>query len=302
MEAYQAALGDTPVKPGIKTVPGSMGALVRSYLVSPNFMALSLNERRHRNSILGRFNSAHGHRSVTQFQPVHVKAMLAGLANPYAAKNFLVTIRGMMTYAVEIGMTEKDPTAGIKRNKIPKSDGYITWSEDHVAAFEAKHPVGSKARLALALLLYTGQRRGDVVRMGRQHIRNGAIEVRQEKTGAKLVLPLHSSLQAILAATPSEHLTLLTTPYGKPYTSPGFGNWFRKRCLEAGLIGLSAHGLRKAAARRLAEAGCTVKQIAAITGHTTLKEVARYTDAADQRRLAEQAIKAISGTTDCKTG
>ncbi len=149
---------------------------------------------------------------------------------------------------------------------------------------------GSRARLALTLLLYTGQRRGDVIRIGRQHIRDGVIHVRQQKTGIELAIPIHATLAAVIAETPADHLTLLTTQIGKPFSAAGFGNWFRDRCNEAGLRLCSAHGLRKAVARRLAEAGCTMHEIAAITGHASLSEVQRYTKAADQARLARAAM------------
>jgi integrase len=79
------------------------------------------------------------------------------------------------------------------------------------------------------------------------------------------------------------------TEFGKPFTANGFGNWFRDRCVEAGVPG-RAHGLRKAAASRLANLGATEKEIMAITGHTTSKEVTRYTKGADQRVLAERAM------------
>ena len=145
--------------------------------------------------------------------------------------------------------------------------------------------------MALALLLYTGQRRDDVVRMGRQHIRDGAIHVRQQKTGIEMAIPIHATLQAAIAETPVDHLTLLITQTGKPFSAAGFGNWFRNRCDEAGLSHCSAHGLRKAAARRLAEAGCTMHEIAAITGHASLSEIQRYTRAVDQKRLAASAME-----------
>ena len=155
-------------------------------------------------------------------------------------------------------------------------------------------------------MLYTGQRRGDVVGMGRQHVRRHIgedgiaremISVRQEKTGAALDIPLHPDLAAIIAATPSEHLTYLTTQFGKPFTSAGFGNFFREQCNAAGLSHCSAHGLRKAAARRLAEAGCTAHEIAAITGHASLREIVRYTKAADQKRLAVSAMSKVKART-----
>lgn len=157
--------------------------------------------------------------------------------------------------------------------------------------FEGYHGPGTKARLALTLLLYTGQRRSDVIRLGRQHIRDGFMHVRQQKTGVELAIPIHATLAAIIAETPADHLTLLTTQTGKPFSAAGFGNWFRDRCNEAGLAHCSAHGLRTAAARRLAEAGCTMHEIAAITGHASLSEVQRYTKAADQKRLALSAME-----------
>ena len=126
--------------------------------------------------------------------------------------------------------------------------------------------------------------------MGRQHIRDGAIHVRQQKTGIELTIPIHATLAAIIAGTPADHLTLLTTQTSRPFSAAGFGNWFRDRCNEAGLAHCSAHGLRKAVARRLAEAGCTMHEIAAITGHASLSEVQRYTKAVGQARLARAAM------------
>ena len=127
--------------------------------------------------------------------------------------------------------------------------------------------------------------------MGRQHIRNGDIEVRQEKTRTVLVIPMHANLVAVLEATAGEHLVLLTTKTGKAYAPNDLSDEFRSWCDAAGLPAeCSLHGLRKAAARRLAEAGCSAHEIAAITGHRTLKEIERYTRSADQARLARQAI------------
>jgi integrase len=121
--------------------------------------------------------------------------------------------------------------------------------------------------------------------------------VRQQKTGAMLAIPLHPALAAIIEGTPSDHLTFLTTTFGKPFTAPGFGNWFREQCDAAFLPKhCAAHGLRKAAGRRLAEAGCSANVIASILGHTTLTEVARYTKAADQERLAREGMATITRT------
>jgi integrase len=127
-----------------------------------------------------------------------------------------MTLRSLCDFAVKRRWLRTNPAANVKLASI-KSDGFHTWTEDEIAQFETQHPNGSKPRLALALLLFTAQRRGDVVKMGRQHIRNGEIAVKQEKTGKPLAIPVHPHLQAVLDATPGEHLTFLVTTTGKPY-------------------------------------------------------------------------------------
>ena len=133
--------------------------------------------------------------------------------------------------------------------------------------------------------------------MGRQHVSNGALQVRQLKTGTELSIPVHPALAAIIAETPTDHLTFLTTQFGQPFTAAGFGNWFREQCDGAGLKHCSAPGLRKAAARQLAEAGCTEHEIAAITGHASLREIARYTKTVDQKKLAAAAMEKVKART-----
>lgn len=201
-----------------------------------------------------------------------------------------------MKHAVEIGLRADDPTRDVRSIRV-KSEGFHSWSDAEIAQFEKRHPIGSRARLAFALLLYTGQRRSDIVRLGRQHVRAAVLTVRQQKTGTELLIPVHPVLQAILNDTPKDNMTFLTTQFGKPFTSNGFGNWFRDQCNTAELPQCSAHGLRKAAARWLAEAGCTAHEIASITGHASLKQVAHYTKAADQGRLASAAMEKVKTRT-----
>jgi integrase len=145
-------------------------------------------------------------------------------------------------------------------------------------------------------MLYTTQRRGDVVGLGKQHRIEDRFELVQQKTGVALSLPIHDDLADELDLAPDGDLLYLMTEQGKPYTSAGFGNWFRRQCDAAGLPQCSAHGLRKAGARRMAEAGKSHAEIKSVTGHVTDKEVTRYTRAADQRRLSDRAIDALSGT------
>jgi integrase len=201
-----------------------------------------------------------------------------------------------MRFAVDEGFRADDPSAGLKKLKI-RGGGFAAWSEDDISRFEARFEVGTRARLALALLLYTAQRRSDVIRMGWQHVREGNIAVTQQKTSASLWIPIHPVLSTILAATPRQNMTFLVTARGKPFTPAGFGNWFGESCRRAGLpVGHNAHGLRKSAARRLAEAGCTSRQIMAVTGHRSLDEVERYT------REATRAISMLKAKTETSTG
>jgi integrase len=129
--------------------------------------------------------------------------------------------------------------------------------------------------------------------MGRQHIRDGVLSVRQQKTGTALAIPVSPALAAVLDATPSNHLTFLLSERMEPFEPMAFTKWFKRCCGAAGLSNCSAHGLRKAACRRLAEAGCSANEIAAISGHTSLREVERYTKAADQARMARNALRRI---------
>jgi integrase/recombinase XerD len=217
-------------------------------------------------------------------------------ATPFAQRNLLNTMRAVFAWAVPEGRIPEDPTIGVKRVRA-KTTGHKTWSEAEIERFEAKHPIGSKARLAFGLLVFTGQRRGDVVKMGPQHIYKGVLTIDQHKTKGQeeshLEIPVHPKLREIIEATPSGHLSFLVTSFGKPYTANGFGNWFRELCDEAGCPGVSAHGLRKATARRLAEIGCSAHEIASITGHASLAEVQRYAAAANRKGLARSAMKKL---------
>src|SRR5262249_10139587 len=156
-------------------------------------------------------------------------------------------------------------------------------------------PIGSKPRLAIELLLGTALRCEDVVKVGRGHVRNGTLTVPvTQKTKAPVIVPVTAELAAAIdAAAPADHMLYLLNEHGRPFTAKTFGKWFSKACKRAGVTGVSAHGLRKAAARRLAEAGCTAPEIAAITGHRSLREVQRYIDAADRVKLARNAVAKI---------
>jgi integrase len=290
---YQKALhGDVASSEvgSTRTLPGTLNEAVVSYYKSLAFRdGLAKSSQSMRRTYLERFREKYGDSRLATMPSTFIVQMMNTM-EPFSARNWHKSVRALMQHAISVGLCKVDPTQGVKLPKI-KSDGFHAWSETEIAQYEAHWAVGTKQRLVLALALYTGQRRGDLVRMGRQHIRNGAIEVRQEKTRSVLEIPLHSDLVAVLDATSGQHLILLTTKSGKAYRPSDLSDEFRIWCNAAGLPSeCSLHGLRKAAARRLAEAGCSAHEIAAITGHRTLKEIERYTKSADQARLARQAI------------
>jgi integrase len=274
-----------------RTMPGSLNALCVSYYRSPEFRDLKASTQTMRRNIIEKFRLAHGSKPLKGLGVAHIKDIIgARAATPEAANNLLKVLRVILSYAVSVGMIASNPAAGVKKYRS-RSEGFHSWSEDEIAQFERRHQIGSRPHLALALLLYTAQRRSDVIRMGRQHVQGDAIVVRQEKTGTALMIPLHPELATALASVLQTNMTFLMTEKGAPFTPAGFGNWFRDQCNAAGLPQCSAHGLRKAAATRLANAGCSSDQIKAITGHKSLAEVAHYTRAADQQRLARQALE-----------
>jgi integrase len=294
MAAYQAALAAAPVAIGIsRSKPGSVSAAIAEYYGSQHFRALTGGTPAKRRAILERFREKHGHMPLASLPKEFVVALLDTMM-PTVASNWLTALRHFFQWCEQRKFLRTDPTWGV-RFKLPKSGGHHTWTEDEIATYEAHHAIGSKARLALALGIYTAQRRGDVTRIGRQHIRDGVLTVRPQKTrhttAVTLAIPVHPELQKILAATPVGHLTLLTTKTGRTYSATVFSEQFRAWCDQAALPRHCVfHGLRKAAARRLAEAGCTAHEIAALTGHASLREIERYTRAADQARMARAAM------------
>jgi integrase len=300
MAAYQAALAQEPLSQvgASRTVAGTINPAVVSYFASSAFKALAPTTQTTYRGILENFRAAHGDKRVGMLEHRHIDKIIAAKADtPSAANNLLKMLHALMQHAITQGLRRDDPTLGIKPIKN-RSDGFHGWTQEEIAAFETRHPIGTRPRLAMALLLYTAQRRGDVIRMGRLHIRDGVLTIRQHKTDTIVEIPVHPELQAIIDAMPSDNITFLVTSFGKPFAPAGFGNLFRKWCREAGLPeACASHGLRKAAATRLADAQCSVHEIMSFTGHKTLKEVARYTEAAGRRRLAQSAAKKAKGGT-----
>jgi enterobacteria phage integrase len=225
-------------------------------------------------------------------QAIETKILAPYLDRPGQRLAILKLLRVLIRHAIAIGWLNHDPSLGIKR---PRSGEIRSWTEAEIAQFEARWPIGTKQRLAFALMLYSGQRRSDVHRMTWTDIDGDSIRVVQQKTGAKLTIRLHSELRAVLAEATRDHVTILNTEYGRPFTVDGFSG-FMRGAITAAELPLEPHGLRKAAGRRLAEAGCTSREIMAVLGHKSLGEVERYTREADQPRLGQAAILKLEGT------
>src|SRR5262249_7021749 len=232
MAEYEKAMACPRTAIGARRIkPGSVAAVVAAYLDSQaSFGAKSAGTQRMRRGILERFRAAYGDRPFALLPPEWIEALLDSKP-PHAARSWLATLRSLCQFALKPARRylRSDPTANIKLRAI-KGDGFHTVTEDEIAKFEAHYPIGTKPRLAFALLLYTAQRRSDVVRMGRQHIRDGVLTVKQQKTGVTLAIPVHPHLQAVLDATPGEHLTFLVTATGKPYGGNAFTEQYRNWC------------------------------------------------------------------------
>jgi integrase len=289
MAAYAEAHGRGKIQPVDKVQPRSINALAVEYYRSEDWAALAPSSQKVYRAIVDRFRARHGNKSVAGVQTHHLEAIFHGMAStPEAARNLRKRLRVMFGLAVRLGWRQDNPVTETKLRRR-KSEGFAPWTEDDIAAYEARWPTGTRERLALAMLLYTGQRRSDVVTMGRQHVAAGKISVRQQKTDARLKIRVHPALQRELDAAPFG-MTFLLTEQSRPFTPAGFTNWFRDKVQAAGLTGRSAHGLRKAAGRRLAEARCTPHQIAAVLGHASLAMVQLYTRDVDQESLSDAAM------------
>jgi integrase len=217
---------------------------------------------------------------------------------PEAARGRLKAISRVFDWAMlpesKITGVSSNPAKSVRRPKENADGGFHSWTPEEVRQFEQRHPIGTKARLALALFLFTGQRKSDVVLFGRQHIRDGMLVFTQQKNRnrkpMRLELPVLPVLQSIIDASPCGDLTFLVTQTGKPFSVKGFGSKMRQWCDQADLPLCTAHGLRKAGAVIAAHNGATPHQLMAIFGWRTLKEAERYTKAAEQKKIAAAAM------------
>lgn len=270
--------------------PGSFDDLIERFYRSKQWGELKTKTQYVYRGELERFRAKYGDRMVAGMDARHIDKLMQLMADtPSAANNLKKRLSQLFKFAATLGW-RKDNPAALVRSVRTRSGGFQTWQEEQIEQFEKRWPIGTTQRLAFDLALYTAQRRSDVRVMGPQHVRNGEIRVTQLKTGKVLWIPIHPRLQASIDATKTGQLLFLVSQFGKPLSEKGFGMWFMRQCREAGLDGFTMHGLRKAASRRMAEAGLSNQLIKSITGHSSDSEVARYTRDAQQVVMAREAM------------
>src|SRR6516165_9323035 len=290
---YQAALAVKTKRDKGGPVVGTLAWLVTRYRGTTAWRGLSSATRKQRENILRQVLAAAGDQPFARISIATITAARDRRAGtPFQARHFLDTLRGIFRWALEAGLIKIDPTVGVRNPPRPKGDGFIAWTEEHVTAYEKRWPIGARQRVWLDVLLYTGLRRGDAVRLGRQHIREGVATLKTEKTDTIVALPILPVLAETLAAGPCGDLTFIAGESRTPLTKESFGNLFRDACRVAGVPG-SAHGVRKIAATRAANAGATVAQLEAIFGWQGGSMAALYTRAADRRRLSIEAMSKL---------
>jgi integrase len=305
MAEYEAAKNATPIRAPKGITPNTWRWLCVQYFSSIEFRQLNPKTQRERRWILeSTFDEKISPNSDKLFKNFPLEKMGTDaievlrdrkIETPQAANARVIAIKVVFKWAMKKRLVDSNPSISVERVRI-KSDGFKAWTIDDVRQFESRHPIGSKARLALALLLYTGQRRDDVVRFGRQHVKNGKLIFKQQKTGKPMKLPILPELQKIINASPTGDLAFLVNELNRPWNAHGFSNKFREWCNEAGLPKLSAHGVRKASATFIADAGGSSHMLMAAFGWSTLAMAEHYTKSANQERLAEQAMNLLCPT------
>jgi integrase len=306
MSAYAmavAAVSDPSEIGASRTLPGTINALVAAYYRSSEWNSLADDSRHNRRHIIERFRAKHAHFRVATLKRHNIEQMLSQIATSSGKREWLKAIRALLRFAVPT-MLKVDPTEGIKV-KVPTTKGHHSWTDEEIAQYRAYWPLGTQQRLVLEFALETVSRRGEVVGLGPQHVKNGWIHIKRTHGSDDVVIPISPELQTACDAMPKSHLTYIVSANGKPLTKGTLGRSFSKWATEAGLPSrCRLHGLKKAGMTRLAVVGNFIPhELMAFSGHKTLSEVQRYTEAADKKRLAESGMAKLrertKGDPDC---
>lgn len=292
--AYQAALKGETVQPAAKASKGSLDWLWMLYRQTSAWSALSMATRKQRERIMRQVLKTGGNQPLSKITPGAIQKGIEK-RKPYAARHFVDTMRGMFKWAIGAQHVKTDPTAG-KAVAKPKTKGFAVWTEEELEQYEAFWPLGTRERVMFGVYCFTGLRRGDAAKLGKQHIRNGVITIDTEKNGTRVTIPVLPELAEIIAAGPVGELSIIASKKGQPIRKESLGTMFKEACKAAGIPKKSAHGIRKAAATRAANNGATVATLEAIFGWEGGQMAALYTRAADRRSLAAEHMGKLSKT------
>tara|TARA_R110002020_G_scaffold37923_1_gene114491 strand:- start:31 stop:1026 length:996 start_codon:yes stop_codon:yes gene_type:complete len=297
LAAYAEAAGATPRAP---VRDGTIAEAVIRYRASDDFTrGLKASTRSRRQTTLDDIRSRYGSGPIAQLRLKHIQKDLDRFAG-HAANNRLRVWRGLCAWAKSAYDLSTDPSDGLTRKKVAKSDGHVPWEAGDVEKFRARWPIGTAERLAFELIFWTGARVSDAVRMGEGNVdRDGWLSFRQEKTGGEVAVPFDRELpdfaedmasdlallRQAVDSRPERHMTFLTTRDGHARSQKAVSQWFAEKARAAGVKGKTAHGLRKARAIALVEAEATHHQVGAWTGHESLKEIERYAKKFNRRRV-----------------
>ncbi len=300
---YRAAVEGQPVEndePGA----GSLAWLIARFRESTAWTSLSAATRYQREPIMQQVLATAGRERYAAVTRKHVVAGIERRAStPYQARHFRDVMRALFQWALEQELVSSDPTIGVKlprASKAQRDRGFEAWTDDDVDAFCRRWPLGMTQRLAFDVLRFTGLRRGDACVLGRQHVRDGVIRLRTQKTNEPVAIRLHPALAESIDAAPSSALTFVCNSYGRPYTVESFGNLIAEAARTAG-VRKSAHGLRKFAASKMAEAGATASELQAAFGWTDNRMANHYVRSADRERLGlsgSNKVQSIPAPTD----
>lgn len=290
--AYAAALAGVAAPPPPTSAAHTLAWLVEAYKRSAHWAQLKPSTRQMRDNILKRVVAENGQVPYAAISKKHINEGI-DRRKPHAGNTFRKVMNQLFSWAVSVEKLKVNPVDHATRRKI-KSKGFHTWTPEEVQQFYAAWPLGSRERLAMDLALFTGLRRSDLFRLGRQHVRDGVIAIATEKTGTVAHIPIFANLRASIDATPVGDLVFLVSSQGKPFKSAAsFGNWFGKACRAAGVPG-RAHGLRKAGATIAAEAGASAHELMAMFTWSRLAEAELYTEAANRKRMAAATAERIA--------
>lgn len=287
--AYEAAIEGARA-PIARATPGTVAFLVETYLASTAYSDLAQKTRSTKRGRLDWIKSAIGDARYADLLPRHIEALMDKKGGPEAANRLKKDLAQLYELAAKrFGFRGQNP-AKLADSRKTRKGGFHTWTDAEIEQFRERFESGTLARLALEVFLGTGAARQDAAALTRANIRGGRIVFRRGKTGQEVDLPILPELARELAFVPTTQMVVIAHGEGQAYRPESLGNWFRERCVDAGLPHCTPHGLRKAGARRLAEHGATEWEVMAFLAHGTAKEASRYVAAANRAKLTTSGL------------